>query len=349
MSNSTNNLDFTFDALDKRVIQISAKLMTAGDRLIYARMVNEFKLWKDSPAGYTPVNTSLAVVGCYADESSVRKSLKRLESLGLIVKLLSKPRQACRYVVRSIDEAMGVNPGLLSLPDMSERRATGMQLEKKGYSHAGKFRKNDSDYGSQTCSDKTEADPATVLTTPDYGSETCTTTVLRPVDYGSETSHERTHKEQEKELKRKESEEEIVNIESQGQELSRDDDLHSPNVRIVEDGSDQIMSTEEEESKPVVTEVVSSQGDDYFEPESKTDSTIDDDEDYFESDDTTDLIDDEDIHRREKRSEERNNQITKHFSTQQQSTAPTREDYLNMMGANRVKQYKHNPAKPAWM
>lgn len=137
--------------------------------------------------------------------------------------------------------------------------------------------------------------------------------------------------------------------ESQGQGLSRDDDLHSPNVRIVEDGSDQIMSTEEEESNPVVTEVVSSQGDDYFEPESKTDSTIDDDEDYFESDDTTDLVDDEDIHHREQRSEERNQQITKHFSTQQQSTAPTREDYLNMMGANRVKQHKYNPAKPAWM
>lgn len=285
MTTSTN-LDFTFDALDKRVIQISAKLMTAGDRLIYARMFNEFKLWKDSPAGYTPVNTSLAVVGCYADESSVRKSLKRLESLGLIVKLPSKPRQACRYIVRSIDEAMGINPGLLSLPDMSERRATGMQLEKKGYSHTGKFRKNDSDYGSETCSDKTEINPATVLTTPDYGSETCTTTVLRPVDYGSETSHERTNKEQEKELKRKESEEEIVNIESQGQGLSRDDDLHSPNVRIVEDEFDQIMSTEEEEeeAKPVVTKATSVLDDD---------EALDDEDDDF-SDDTKPTADQDD-------------------------------------------------------
>ncbi len=273
MTTSTN-IDFTFDALDKRVIQISAKLMTAGDRLIYARMLNEFKLWKDSPTGYTPVNTTLAVVGCYADESSVRKSLKRLEALDLIVKLPSKPRQACRYIVRTIDEALKVNANLLSLPDMSERRATGMQLEKKGYSHTGKFKK------------------ATVLKPEDYGSQTCNTTVLRPVDYGSQTSHERTIKEQEKEFKRSESKNEIVNIESQG--LSRDVSLSTKAHSLGESDQTNLntdddfhcdMSVSDFEERSVQKGMVPDEDDEPLDDDLLDDEPLDDDlNDYQTSD-----------------------------------------------------------------
>lgn len=178
MTTSTTNLDFTFDVIDKRFVQISSKLVTAGDRLIYARMANEFKLFKDSPKGYTPSNTSLAVVGCYADESSARKSLKRLEAVGLITKLETKSRQACRYLVNSIDEALKINPDLLALPDMATRRDNGMKLEAKGYKHKGNAKK--SDYGSQNRSEQKSDQSTTVLNHPDYGSETLSTTVLRP-------------------------------------------------------------------------------------------------------------------------------------------------------------------------
>ncbi|MDU6439062.1 MAG: helix-turn-helix domain-containing protein [Pantoea sp.] len=128
---------------------------------------------------------------------------------------------------------------------------------------------------------------------------------------------------------------------NQDASLSRDDDLHSPNVRIVTDGSDQIMSREEEE-KPVVMKAAPVLDDEYVDDE-LPDSV--DDEDYFEPDDNSDFIDDDEVtYHNEQRSEERNQQITKHFST-----APTREEYKRMLSGNRVSQYKHKPAKPAWM
>lgn len=130
---------------------------------------------------------------------------------------------------------------------------------------------------------------------------------------------------------------------NQDASLSRDDDLHSPNVRIVTDGSDQIMSREEEEEeKPVVMKAAPVLDDEYVDDE-LPDSV--DDEDYFEPDDNSDFIDDDEVtYHNEQRSEERNQQITKHFST-----APTREEYKRMLSGNRVSQYKHKPAKPAWM
>nr|WP_314430857.1 helix-turn-helix domain-containing protein [uncultured Pantoea sp.] len=140
-----------------------------------------------------------------------------------------------------------------------------------------------------------------------------------------------------------------ISLEEEGQKqdasLSRDDDLHSPNVRIVTDGSDQIMSKEEEEeeAKPVVMKADPVLDDDEPLDDELPDSV--DDEDYFEPDDNSDFIDDDEVtYHNEQRSEERNQQITKHFST-----APTREEYKRMLSGNRVSQYKHKPAKPAWM
>lgn len=121
-------------------------------------------------------------------------------------------------------------------------------------------------------------------------------------------------------------------IKNQGQKKSLDDDLHSPNVRIVEDDSDQIIFKEEEEEKPVVIEVTPSESED---------------DDYFEPDETPDYMDEEEAHRQEQRSEERKRQIEDHFS--KQKPVPTREEYQSMMGANRVTKLKHNPAKPDWM
>ncbi|HAV9602752.1 TPA: hypothetical protein JLG68_001365 [Escherichia coli] len=177
MATKQNEFNFDFDVIDKRVTQISVKDLTASDRLIYGRMFNEYRLWKDKPGGYTPTNTSLAVVGCYAKAQSVIASLKRLASLSLIEKLPTKPRQACRYIVHTIDEALKLNPGLLSQPTMSERRADKLPLESKGHRRS------------------------TPLKAHHYTSQSTSTTPLKAPGYTSQSTHEITHKEQERTFK----------------------------------------------------------------------------------------------------------------------------------------------------
>lgn len=125
--------------------------------------------------------------------------------------------------------------------------------------------------------------------------------------------------------KNRDKNKEKISLEEEGQNqgLSRDDDLHSPNVRIVEDDTDQKLLIEDEESNPVVIGVT---------------PHLSDEDDYFESDDASDFIDDEEIHHLEQRSDNRN-----------QTPVPTREEYQRMLSGNRVSQYKHKPAKPSWM
>lgn len=120
--------------------------------------------------------------------------------------------------------------------------------------------------------------------------------------------------------------------EGQNQGLSRDDDLHSPNVRIVEDDTEQKLLTEDQESKPVVIGVT---------------PPLSDDDDYFEPDPDFDFIDDEETYLLEQRAENRNQQIQDHFSVQK--PAPTPDQYQRMLGGNRVSQFKSKPSKPAWM
>lgn len=110
--------------------------------------------------------------------------------------------------------------------------------------------------------------------------------------------------------------------EGQNQGLSRDDDLHSTNVRIVEDDTEQKLLTEDQESKPVVIGVTPPLSDD----------------DYFEPDDAPDFIDDEEIHHLEQQSDKRN-----------QTPVPTPDQYQRMLGGNRVSQFKSKASKPAWM
>lgn len=248
MTTSTN-LDFTFDALDKRFDQISFKLVTVNDRLIYARMANEFKLYKAKPGGYTPTMTSLAVTGGFSDRKPVMKTFQRLKEAGLLVQHETKPRQPLRFTVLSIDEALKNNPQLLSMPTMAERRATGLQLEKKG-------RKPRSVVPQTTVNPEQDA-LAVVPETLDCSSTDYSAVVSETTDCSSRDTHERTYKKEERSFKEDLNDEITDDIESQGQGLSRDDDLHSPNVRIVTDEFDQIMSAEEKEAKPVVIEATS--------------------------------------------------------------------------------------------
>lgn len=313
----TTNLDFSFDVLDKRFDQISFKLVTVNDRLIYARMANEFKLYKTSPNGYTPTMTALAVTGGFSDRKPVMKTFQRLKDVGLLFQHPTKPRQPLRFTVLSIDEALKVNPQLLSMPTMSERRAQGMKLESKG-------RKPRSVVPETTVN--SDDNSSSVVPEPLVCSSRDNSTVVpETTDCSSRNTHERTIKERERSFKEDLNDEITDDNESQGQGLSRDDDSLTSKAHIGKD-SDQL-----EESKPVVTKVNPPEDDDdYFEPDSDSDS---------------DLMDDEELHRLEQRAEERNKQAQSTFS----GKVPTPEEYKRMMSGNRVGQHKHKPAKPAWM
>lgn len=265
MTTSTN-LDFTFDAFDKRFDQISFKLVTANDRLIYARMANEFKLFKDKPGGYTPTMTSLAVTGGFSDRKPVMKTFQRLKDAGLLVQHETKPRQPLRFTVLSIDEALRANPQLLSMPTMAERRANGLQLEKKG-------RKTRTVVPETTAN--SDEDYVSVVPEPlDCSSRDHSTVVPETTDCSSRDTHERTIKERERSLKEGETEEE-GNVDIKTLTASRDDDSLSPKAHIGGDEFDQIMSTEDEEAKPVVTKAI---------PVLEDDEPLDDDDDYFDED-----------------------------------------------------------------
>ncbi|MEB5708448.1 hypothetical protein [Pantoea anthophila] len=271
MTTSTN-VDFTFDALDKRFDQISFKLVTVNDRLIYARMANEFKLYKAKPGGYTPTMTSLAVTGGFSDRKPVMKTFQRLKEAGLLVQHETKPRQPLRFTVLSIDEALKNNPQLLSMPTMAERRATGLQLEKKG-------RKPRSVVPQTTVNPEQDA-LAVAPETLDCSSTDYSPVVSETTDCSSRDTHERTYKKEERSFKEDLNDEITDDIESQGQGLSRDDGSLTSKAHIVTDESDQIMSTEEEEAKPVVIEDHPAYDDD--EP---LDDYISDDETGLDQDD----------------------------------------------------------------
>ena len=245
MTTSTN-LDFTFDAFDKRFDQISFKLVTVNDRLIYARMANEFKLFKDKPGGYTPTMITLAVTGGFSDRKPVMKTFQRLKAAGLLVQHETKPRQPLRFTVLSIDEALRANPQLLSMPTMAERRANGLQLEKKG-------RKNRSVVPETTAN--SDEDSVSVVPEPlDCSSRDHSTVVPETTDCSFRDTHERTIKERERSLKEGEKEDQ-GHVDIKALTASRDDDSLSPKAHISEDEFDQIMTTEDEEAKPVVTKV----------------------------------------------------------------------------------------------
>ncbi|EQA6236362.1 hypothetical protein ACX5DZ_005081 [Enterobacter hormaechei] len=258
------NLDFTFDALDKRFDQISFKLVTVNDRLIYARMANEFKLYKDKPGGYTPTMTSLAVTGGFSDRKPVMKTFQRLKDAGLLVQHETKSRQPLQFTVLSIDQALKVNPQLLSMPTMAERRANGLQLERKG-------RKPRSVVLDTTVNHK--QDILTVVPEPlDCSSRDNSTVVPKTTDCSSRDTHERIYKEQERSFKE-------VQSQNQDASLSQDNDLLNK-VNFIGDKSVSDLNLDEEiteqnsvKKEELVTKTYASMrpasldDDDYFEPD----------------------------------------------------------------------------------
>lgn len=121
--NKTNNLNFEFDAVDKRRDQLPANI-TANDVLLHATMLNEYGLFKNFPKGYRPSQEGLMGAAMLKTAKATRAALARLEGVGLIKKLSGAQGHRSQYVVYAFDEV----DNLLAGPSRKERREEAIRL-----------------------------------------------------------------------------------------------------------------------------------------------------------------------------------------------------------------------------
>ncbi|ELW9440305.1 hypothetical protein R0595_001289 [Pluralibacter gergoviae] len=121
--NKTNNLNFEFDAVDKRRDQLPSNI-TANDVLLHAAMLNEYGLFKNFPKGYRPSQEGLMGAAMLKTAKATRAALARLEEVGLIKKLSGAQGHRSQYIVYAFDEV----DNLLVGPSRKERREEAIRL-----------------------------------------------------------------------------------------------------------------------------------------------------------------------------------------------------------------------------